>query len=467
MRRAAASRIAAFESKGATTMHHDARGLAVTLANPAALEPYERALHAFQTYRGDPLTPLDEAIALDEGFAAAHAAKALLLTTLFERRFMREALATLERGRKALERGNVRERALAAAARTIAEGGWHEGARLLDHLLAEYPRDIVAVQVAHLMDFYRGDALNLRNRVSRVLHAWNRAVPGYAYVLGMHAFGYEECNQYPEAERAGRRAVELSGDDSWAVHAVAHVMEMQGRIAEGFAWYRETQPVWDTADNGFAFHNAWHTALYHLDRGDTRQALDIYDARFAKGIDMVLPRIDATALLWRLKLEGADVASRAAPVADAWQAALEQDEGGFYAFNDFHAVLAFAAAGRREAISRVQAAQSRTAIERGDNAAMARAVGLQASEAIAAYAEGRHHAAAQQLAAVRDGANRFGGSHAQRDLLTLTLIDAASLAGLPATARHYARERLVHKPESAWGGRLMERIETRSTRRAA
>jgi hypothetical protein len=379
---------------------------------------------------------------------------------------MRAALAALEQGRRAIERGNARERALAEAARRIAEGGWHEGVRLLDEHLAEHPRDVVAVQVAHLMDFYRGDALNLRNRVSRVLHAWNRAIPGYAYVLGMHAFGYEECNQYPEAERAGRRAVELSGDDSWAVHAVAHVMEMQGRIGEGFAWYRETQPVWDTPDNGFAFHNAWHTALYHLDRGETRAALDIYDARFGKGLDMVLPRIDATAMLWRLKLEGVDVASRAAPVANAWQAVLD-DEGGFYAFNDFHAALAFAAAGRGEALERVQAAQSRAAIERGDNAGMVRTVGLQAAEAIAAYSEGRFQAAVRRLAAVRDGANRFGGSHAQRDLLTLTLIDAASRAGLPATARHYARERLVHKPESDWGGRLMERIETRATRRAA
>jgi tetratricopeptide (TPR) repeat protein len=447
-------------------MHHDARGLAVTLSKPAALDAYERALYAFHTYRGDPLQPLDEAIALDDGFAAAYATKALLFTTLFERRFMREALATLEQGRGALERGNVRERALAAAARTIAEGRWHEGVRLLDHVLAEHPRDIVALQVAHLMDFYRGDALNLRNRVSRVLHAWDPARPGYAYVLGMHAFGYEECNQYPEAERAGRRAVELSGDDSWAVHAVAHVMEMQGRIAEGIAWYRETQSVWDTADNGFASHNAWHAALYHLDRGETRSALGIYDARFSKGIDMVLPRIDATAMLWRLKLEGVDVASRIAPVADAWQSVLE-GEGGFYAFNDFHAALAFAAAGRRDALATVQAAQSRAAIERSDNAGMARAVGLQATEALAAYSEGRHHAAVQHLAAVRDGANRFGGSHAQRDLLTLTLIDAASRAGLASTARHYARERLVHKPESAWGGRLLERIETRMTRRAA
>ena len=447
-------------------MHHDARGLAATLSRPAALDAYERALRAFQTYRGDPLGPLDEAIALDAGFAAAYATKALLLTTLFERRFMRAALATLEQGRSALERGNGRERALAAAAQTIAEGGWHAGVRQLDQVLAEHPRDIVALQVAHLMDFYRGDALNLRNRVSRVLPDWAPSLPGYAYVLGMHAFGFEECNQYPEAERAGRRAVELSGDDGWAVHAVAHVMEMQGRIAEGLAWYRETRPVWDTADNGFAFHNAWHTALYHLDRGETRAALEIYDARFASGLDMVLPRIDATAMLWRLKLEGVDVASRIAPVADAWEVVLG-DEGGFYAFNDFHAALAFAAAGRREALARVQTAQGRAAIERNDNAGMARAVGLQACEAVAAYSEGRHHAAVQHLAAVRDGANRFGGSHAQRDLLTLTLIDAASQAGLASTARHYAHERLVHKPESAWGARLMARIETRAMQRAA
>jgi hypothetical protein len=448
------------------TQHHDARGLAVTLSNPAALEAYERALYAFQTYRGDPLKALDGAIALDEGCAAAYATRALLCTTLFERRFMREALATLEQGRRALERGNARERALAEAARRIAGGGWHEGVRLLDAHLAEHPRDIVALQAAHLMDFYRGDALNLRNRVSRVLHAWNRAIPGYAYVLGMHAFGYEESNQYPEAERVGRRAVELSGDDSWAVHAVAHVMEMQGRIAEGFAWYRETQPVWDTPDNGFAFHNAWHTALYHLDRGETRAALEIYDTRFGAGLDTALPRVDATAMLWRLKLEGVDVASRSAPLADAWEAALE-GEGGFYAFNDFHAALAFAAAGRREPLARVQAAQSRAAIERNDNAGMTRAVGLQACEALLAYDAGRYHAAVQHLAAVRDGASRFGGSHAQRDLLTLTLIDAASRAGLASTARHYARERLVHKPGAAWGGRLLERIETRLARRAA
>jgi hypothetical protein len=437
-------------------MHYDARGLEVSVSQSAALDAYERALRAFQTYRGDPLKPLDEAIALDAGFAAAYAAKALVLCTFFEQRFMREAAAALATGRAALERANPRERALAQAAAEIARGQWHSGVQALDQVLVEHPRDILALQVAHLMDFFRGDALNLRNRISRVLPAWDRSMPGYAYVLGMRAFGLEECNQYAQAESAGRMAVELSGDDSWGVHAVAHVMEMQGRIDEGLEWYEATRPVWSGEDNGFAFHNAWHVALFHMDRADYARALEIFDARLAGGGEMALVRIDATALLWRLMLEGVDVASRLGPIADAWERELDA-EGGFYAFNDFHATLALAAAGRREALRHVREALAHAERVPSANADMTRHVARSACEAAIDYCEGRFAAAAQKLAGVRDGAARFGGSHAQRDLLTLTLIHAATRAGLPQLARHYANERLVHKPASEWGRRLAAR----------
>lgn len=444
-------------------MHHDARGYAVTLSNPKALDAYERALYAFRSYRGDALALIDEAIAQDPGFAAAYAAKALILTTAFERRFMRDALATLQQGRDALQFATAREQALAGAARRIALGEWREGQRALEQVLIEHPRDIVALQTAHILDFYRGDALNLRNRVSRVMPAWSAAVPGYAFVLGMHAFGYEECNQYPEAERAGRKAVEISGDDSWAVHAVAHVMEMQGRIVEGLAWYEQTLPVWSGEDNGFAFHNAWHTALFHMDRGEHAKALEVFDRRLAGGGELALTRVDATALLWRLKLEGVDVAARFAAVAEGWNTVLA-DERGFYAFTDYHMALACAAAGRRELLVKLREGLGRA---EGDNAEMTRVVGRPVVEAAIAYGEGRYGAAAELLAAARDTAMVSGGSHAQRDLLTLTLIDAATRAGMDTLARHYANERLVHKPESAWGKRLVQRIEARDARLAA
>jgi len=438
-------------------MHQDARGHAVTLSKPTALDAYERALRAFHTYRGDPFEPLNQALALDEGFAAAYATKALLLCTIFERRFMREALAVLEQGRKALEGATPRERALAAAAAEIARGNWHAGTRALERVLVDYPRDIIALQVAHIMDFFRGDALNLRNRVSRVLPAWSESIPGHAYVLGMHAFGFEESNQYPEAERSGRRAVELSGDDCWAVHAVAHVMEMQGRIGEGIEWLQATRRAWDGADNGFAYHNAWHLALFHVDRAEYGAALEIWDARFGAGPEMALGRIDATAMLWRLRVEGIETGARFEKIADGWQQQLGE-EGGFYAFNDFHAALAFAAAGRREALAHLQQKLIQASLPQTPNGEMTRVVGLEGCEAAIAYCDGRFDDAVEKLLSVRDGASRFGGSHAQRDLLTLTLIDSAKRAGRSRLARHYVNVRLVHKPASAWGARLARGI---------
>src|SRR5688572_20248510 len=178
----------------------DARGLPLTLSNAAALELYERSLAAARMYRGDPIAPLDEAIAAAPQFASAHVAKALILMTFFERRFARDALAALDTGAVAIAKGNPREQALANAARQLATGNWHGGVATLDRVLVENPRDVLAIQVGHIIDFLRGDALNLRNRISRVLPGWTPATPGYSFVLGMHAFGLEENNQYAEAQ---------------------------------------------------------------------------------------------------------------------------------------------------------------------------------------------------------------------------------------------------------------------------
>lgn len=121
-------------------MLKDARGLPLTLANPAALEPFERSLTALRTYRGDPLAPIDEALAQAPDFAAAHATKALIYMTLFERRFATEALAALDAGADALSRATPREQALAAAARRLATGDWHGGVATLGRVLGSTTR---------------------------------------------------------------------------------------------------------------------------------------------------------------------------------------------------------------------------------------------------------------------------------------------------------------------------------------
>ena len=56
-------------------------------------------------------------------------------------------------------------------------------------------------------------------------------------MLACRAFANEECGNYVVAEAAGREAMALDPANLWAAHAVAHVMEMQGRRGEGIAWF--------------------------------------------------------------------------------------------------------------------------------------------------------------------------------------------------------------------------------------
>ncbi len=437
-------------------MRHDLRGVPVSSGSPAALERYEAALKQFQTYVGDPVATIDAALAESPDFVMGHLLKALALFLQSEKQFVPATEAALADAMRHEAGANDRERALMSAVRRFLDGDWDDGCRRLDHVLVDHPRDALAVQAAHLMDFYRGDALNLRNRVSRVLPHWDESVPGYSYLLGMHAFGLEEMNQYPEAEAAARRALALEPRDGWAVHAATHVMEMQGRIDEGVAWLESRRDDW-APDNLFAYHNWWHLALFHMDRGDHGQALALYDASIHPGpTQYALPLVDATALLWRLALEGVDVGGRFETVADEWEARLPGDRG-YYAFNDLHAILAFVATGREAATSTLLAALALAAGREGTNAMMSRDVGLPLATGIVAFGQGRYGEAIAAIEPVRDRAHRFGGSHAQRDLVTLTLIEAALRDGQKALARHYIAERTVHKPGSAWGRRLAGR----------
>lgn len=211
--------------------------------------------------------------------------------------------------------------------------------------------------------------------------------------------------------------------------------------------------------HAFAYHNWWHLALFHLDRGDACRALTILDERIVPGAaDVSMALLDVTTLLWRLVLLDVQVDDPFEAVAAAWRAK-QAEEAGYYAFNDFHAALAFAGAGDLDDLARVRTAMERAARE-GDpsNRVMSAAVGLPLIDALTDYAAGRFARASKTLAEVRDIASRFGGSHAQRDLLTLLLIDAARRAGQPNLARHYLNERLAAKPASGLGWRMMERI---------
>ena len=66
--------------------------------------------------------------------------------------------------------------------------------------------------------------------------------------------------------------------------------------------------------------------------------------------------------------------------------------------------------------------------------------------------------AAEGLLAVRDTAHGFGGSHAQRDIITLTLLDAAARAGRVGLATHMLNERCPDKAATPLTQHWRERV---------
>jgi tetratricopeptide (TPR) repeat protein len=421
----------------------DDLGLTLSGAEPAALASYQSALRQLQCFVGDPAGAVEAVIEAAPGFVMAHVLKGYLYGLSTEH----SALPTLRacHERAAALPASTRERAHVAALGALAEGRWHEAGRILEELTVETPRDVLALQAGHQIDFFTGQAMRLRDRIGRAMPAWQEGMPGYHAVLGMHAFGLEESGDYPAAERAGRRAVGLEPRDGWAQHAVAHVMEMQGRQRDGIAWMRASPESWST-DSFLKIHNWWHLALFHYELGELDEALALFDGPiFGDRSALALNLVDASALLWRLHLAGADVGERWQAVAENWA---PKASAGHYAFNDAHAMMAFVGAGREEAAAELLSAQEAAMAGPGDNAAFTRDVGRPVTLAVKAFGEGRYRDAARLIEPLRDVAHSFGGSHAQRDVITLTLIEAALRADERELAARLSAERQAARPES-------------------
>jgi hypothetical protein len=317
---------------------------------------------------------------------------------------------------------------------------------------------MLALVMGHQLDFFVGDSQNLRDRVGRSLAAFDPAHPHHGLAAGMHAFGLEECGQYEQAEAVGCYAVEANPDDVWGIHAVTHSYEMRGRVDDGIRFLVRRETDWGE-DNFLAVHNWWHLALFLLEAGRPADSLAIYDSRVhnAGSEGVVLNLIDASALLWRLFLDGEDTGDRFGALAVTWEGYTKASP--WYAFNDVHAVMALAGAGRtgeaRAVIERLERYVAGSVAPGDSNHAMTSAVGLPASRAVLAFAEGRHHDVIADLLPIRTYLARFGGSHAQRDALARTLVESAIATDQGPLARALLRERLSLRESSVYA-RLRE-----------
>ena len=425
-----------------------------------AAEIYDAAIDRLVRYHPDVIALTGTLLEQHPDHAMGHALAtylSLMSTEAVDLPAARETAASL-----AAARADDHDAAHLHAIDAWLAGDWLGAQRTLDALLVQWPDDLLALLMGHQLDFFVGDAANLRDRVGRSLRAFDPSHPHYGFVRGMQAFGLEESGHYQQSEQAGLDAVERNPDDVWAIHAVVHTYEMQGRIDDGIRFLRSRDSDWGTG-NLFTVHNWWHLALYLLEAGMPLEALAIYDSRVhnADSSGVALEMLDASALLWRLGLDDVDTGDRSSVLADAWLPRVEGDS--WYAFNDFHAVMALAGAGRLDEATELVARLERfvgagSATPSASNHMMANDVGLPASRSLLAFARGDHAAVVRELAPIRRHVQRFGGSHAQRDALQRTLLESAIRVGDLDLASALTSERLSLRDTSVYAGLRQARV---------
>ena len=440
-------------------MLQDAQGLDCSAQDAGAVSAYDDALSAFLEFRLSSADHVKAALAADPDFVMGLCFRASLLLQFGSRQVYPKIDAVLHRLAALAGGANPRERAHIAALGQWRQGRVGDACRTWESILIATPQDLLALRLHHGMSFWQGERENLRNAPAAVLGRMEESSSGYGAVLGMFAFGLEECGDYVRAEEYGRRARTHNPDDLWALHAVAHVMEMQCRHEEGLEWLDQPFGAW--ADrNPFKDHVWWHAALFALEAGDERRVLDIYEHEVRiDDAGFYLDVQNAASLLMRLTLLGVDVGGRWEELAD-----LAETRTGDHVlpFTDLHFMLCLSGGGRHRAAARYLASLRAFSREPGSDAAEVLAsLGIPVAEALLAHAKGEFGRCVDLLCPLRHRLAPLGGSHAQQDIFHQILIDAAIRDGRRELALSLLAERALLRPGGRWTRERTESIHRR------
>jgi tetratricopeptide (TPR) repeat protein len=425
----------------------------VTAASQQVADLLDNAVVAYLGARADTRDQVRAVLARDPLCAMAHCLDGYLSMLASKEESRQDARRALARASDAASRvrATPRESLHIAALDAWSQGDLHAAVRHWDALLADHPRDVVAVRVSQFVLSYLGESARMRDTVMKVLPSWDSSIPGYGFMLGCHAYALEECGEYALAEEMGQRAVELNPTDIWAAHAVAHVREMEGRLQDGVAWITSLADQWRDCGN-FAFHLRWHEGLYYLELDEHARVLELYDRQVRpRSTDEYLDLANAVSLLWRLEQAEVDVGQRWEELAA--RARAHTDDHALV-FVDLHYLMALAAARDDASVARFLDSCERFARSgAGTEARVMAEVGLPLARAVVAHRRGRtgYGDVVDALLPVRHRVREIGASHAQRDLFEQLLIDAAWRARRLDVAESLLAERMARRPRNIWG----------------
>jgi tetratricopeptide (TPR) repeat protein len=217
-------------------MRQDSSGHALTTDSGEAAAAFDRAVASYVAWRTDTMTHIQAATDADPDFALPYAARGILTIGLRKPELRAPADEMLAAARAARTPETERERRYIAALDAAIGGRITEAVTHYEAIARAHPHDLFALRLSQFELFWIGEVAWMRDISERAAPAWNDRDQGLGAYLAVRAFGLEENGAYAEAERCGRKAIELEPQDPWGAHAVAHVFFMQGRLREGIEW---------------------------------------------------------------------------------------------------------------------------------------------------------------------------------------------------------------------------------------
>lgn len=432
-------------------MTTDNFGLTISGTRPASVDAFNIYSRDLISY-GPRVRSIFDAADADPDCCLVNAHAAAVHMALESASGFKSARKFVVRARALARDANDREREFTAAIYQWWRGNSDQALNRLREIVANHPSDIVTAKWAQYHAFNQGNAqamLDVANRITV-------ARPDVAEAWGMKAFALEQSNDISRAEQTARHALSLNRNEAWAQHAIAHVLDTQGRIDEGIEFLTSHAEGWADRSIFIREHNYWHLALFHLDHDDHLRALRVFDEHlWGEWPEYAQEQIGAISTLWRLELRGVSVGKRWSPVVEK---VLERWHEHIVPFNDLLFIYALARGGKHQAVGEFLASLERRGEK--DNSGVWDSLVIPCARGLAAYAQGRFSVAADALGPLLGRLHLVGGSHAQRDVFVQTWIDAALRAGQHSAVEDVVAHRARARPAVRESQRMVQRLST-------
>lgn len=400
-------------------MLKDRYDLEVSTSSTEARDAYVDAIDRMLAADGHVEEALSAAIQADPDFALAHAAQARQHQLMARGG---EARAAAETASQLTEGATTREQQHVEIIGHLVSGKVPRSLELTREHLVDHPRDAFALAPA--CGVFGSIGFSGRSdREDEQLALLEPLVTHYGddwWFQTVYAFALLETGQWARGREIAERSLEQRPDNSHGAHTLAHALYEAGADDEALNFMAGWLPESDRASLMHC-HNWWHYSMLLMMAGQHDAANQAFTENClpgSTGSPSINVFTDSASFLWRSELAGVPRNH------DHWETVRSYYEAQFrrpIVFVDAHAGLSYAALGKAEqmkaCIDQLQ--------ELGESGRLpAETIGASLARAYDAFAAEQWATAIDLLEPVISQVVRIGGSRAQRDLQTNTLLAA-------------------------------------------